>query len=85
MKAKTAEQIMAPLPKFWLKEPLHVFKGMAVDYEGPYITIHRRGERWQKRYLCLSTCLTTRAVHLEVAFSLDTDKFLKDTHREKAP
>ena len=39
MKAKSAEQIMAPLPKFQLKELLHVFRRTAVDYGGLYITI----------------------------------------------
>ena len=81
MKAKTAGQIMAPLPKFRLKEPLHAFARTAVDYGGPYITIQGRGKRRQKRYLCLFTCLATRAVHLEVAFSLDTDKFLNAFYR----
>ena len=55
-------------------------QGQAVDYGGPYITI-KGGKRRQKRYLCLFTCLTTRAAHLEVAFSLDTDKFLHAFYR----
>ena len=80
-KAKQAEQIMAPLPKIRLKTPLRAFSKTAVDYAGPFITIQGRGKARQKRYLCLFNCLLTRAVHLEIAFGLDTDKFLNAMNR----
>ncbi|KAK3084488.1 hypothetical protein FSP39_014299 [Pinctada imbricata] len=67
---------MAPLPEIRFKEPLRAFARCAVDYGGPFVTAQGRGKRREKRYLCLFTCLTTRALHLEVAFGLDTDSFL---------
>jgi hypothetical protein len=76
MKAKQAKQIMAPLPKIRLKLPLRAFSRIAVDYAGPFLTIQGRGKQKIKRYLCLFTCLTSRAVHLEMAYSMDTDSFL---------
>ncbi|CAC5357995.1 unnamed protein product [Mytilus coruscus] len=72
-KAKVAEEVMAPLPEIRFKTPLHALALTAVDFGGPFITVQGRGKRRQKRYLCLFTCLASRAVHLEVAFGLDTD------------
>ena len=37
-----AEQIMAPLPKFRLKEPLHVFALTAANCGRPYIVSEER-------------------------------------------
>ena len=76
-KAKQAEQIMAPLPINRLKPSLRAFVRTAVDFAGPFITRQGRGKSRCKRYLCMFTCLATRAVHLEMAYGLDTDSFLK--------
>ncbi|XP_022803125.1 uncharacterized protein LOC111340530 [Stylophora pistillata] len=69
-------QIMAPLPQMRLCFSLRPFAQTAVDFAGPFNAIQRRGKPRQKRWLCLFTCLETRAVHLEMAWELDTDTFL---------
>ena len=76
-KLKAAEHIMAPLLDERLRQPLRAFAHVSVDYGGPFITIQGRGKRRQKRWLCLFTCLSSRAVHLEMAYGLDTDSFLR--------
>jgi hypothetical protein len=75
-KAVPEQQLMAPLPAARLEGSLRAFSNVAVDYGGPFTTVQGRGRRRQKRYLALFTCLETRAVHLEMAYSLDTDAFL---------
>ncbi|XP_052820244.1 uncharacterized protein LOC128246076 [Mya arenaria] len=80
-KAKPAQQIMAPLPQIRLNMPLRAFAHVAVDYGGPFLTKQGRGKSRQKRYLCLFTCLASRAVHLEVAYALDTSSFLNAFYR----
>ena len=67
---------MAPIPEIRLRFTFRPFDQTAVDYAGPFTTVQGRGVRRQKRWLCLFTCLSTRAVHLEVAFGLDTNSFL---------
>lgn len=66
---------MAPLPEARLGIVMRCFAHCCVDYGGPFVTkLTRRVTA--KRYLCLFTCAATRAVHLEIAYSLDTDSFL---------
>lgn len=62
---------MGKLPTDRLTPYVRPFTYTGVDYFGPVnITIGRRHE---KRWVALFTCLTIRAVHLEVAFDLSTD------------
>ncbi|XP_068723837.1 uncharacterized protein [Montipora capricornis] len=50
------------------------FSKVGVDFFGPLRVKYLRKQ--EKRYGCLFTCLVTRAIHLEVAFSLSTDSFI---------
>ena len=68
---------MAPLPACRFAGPCRPFGGVGVDFAGPYETTNTRGRIRHKRYLCLFTCLKTRAVHLEMATGLDTDSFVR--------
>ena len=74
--AKPAGQMMAPLPETRVTSPLRAFERVGVDYAGPFLTKQGRRKAKAKRYLCLFTCLNTRAVHLEMAYSLDTCSFI---------
>ena len=68
------KQQMAPLPEERLTPDNPPFTFVGVDFFGPMYVKHGRGQ--SKRYGCLFTCLTTRAVHIEIAHSLDTNSFL---------
>ena len=50
-----------------------------VDFFGPIYV--RRGRAQVKNYGCLFTCLTMRAVHIEIADSLETDGFVNALRR----
>ena len=75
--AKGNDQIMAPLPSFRVTQPSRPFTNVAVDYAGPLEIKVGRGNKREKRYICVFSCLQTRAVHLEVASNLETDAFLR--------
>ena len=67
---------MVPLPKSRVTPSLRAFERIGVDFGGPYLTKQGRGKCRAKRYLCLFTCLTTRAIHLKMVYGLDTDSFI---------
>ena len=62
---------MADLPDSRLGYQQPLFANNGVAYFGPILVRH--GRKREKRHGVLLTCLTTRAVHLEIAHSLDTD------------
>ena len=77
--APIGEQKMADLPEHQVTPERPPFTFVGVDCFGPF-TIKRARSR-VKRYGVLFTCMTIRAIHLEVAHSLDTDSFLHAMRR----
>ena len=73
-----AEQKMADLPKSRV-EPAPPFSYCGVDFFGPWHV--QRGRSVVKRYGALFTCFASRAVHIEVADSLETDSFIQALRR----
>ena len=73
LRGKISVQLMASLPKERMEEaPPFSYNG--VDCFGPFIIKERRKEL--KRYGVMFTCLASRAVHIEVVSSLETDTFI---------
>ena len=77
--AARGEQLMANLPKERLTPENPPFTSVGVDYFGPLYV--QQGRSHVKRYGCVFTCLTTRAVHIEITSSLDTDSFINALRR----
>ena len=73
LNAKPLNQIMAELPAARLQIYEPSFTHTGVDYNGPFMV--KQGRSKAKRYCCTFTCLTTGAVHIELAIDLITDGF----------
>ncbi|XP_075263975.1 uncharacterized protein LOC142355812 [Convolutriloba macropyga] len=80
-RAQGLQPPMADLPDIRFQETQSpvVFTNVGVAYLGPFAVVHRVTE--VKTYICLITCLVTRAIHLEVAEDLSTDKCLTAIRR----
>ena len=69
-------QEMAELPKIRLTtyEPPFTYSG--IDYFGPFCVKRGRGKVAEKRWGAIFVCMNSRAIHLEVTRTLETDDFI---------
>lgn len=78
-KCRNEEPMMGDLPEGRLAAYVLPFTHTGMDYFGPLeVTVGRRKE---KRYGVIFTCLTIRAVHVELAGSLDTNSAIMAIRR----
>ena len=78
MRGVVSDQKMADLPKCRVStEPPFTYCG--IDFFGPFVI--KEGRKEIKRYGVVFTCMSSRAVHLEIASSLETDTFINALRR----
>ncbi|XP_060561050.1 uncharacterized protein LOC132720844 [Ruditapes philippinarum] len=83
LRGKAGTQIMSELPEDRVS-PGPPFTSVGVDVFGPWNIVARRtrgGTSNTKRWAVLYTCLTTRAIHIEVIEELSTSSFINATRR----
>ncbi|XP_065068249.1 uncharacterized protein LOC135693649, partial [Rhopilema esculentum] len=73
------KQKMADLPEDRVTPDKPPFSFVGIDCFGPYLV--KRGRCMVKRYGVIFTCLTIRAIHIEIVFSMDTDSFINALRR----
>lgn len=78
-RAAKMEQMMAALPAFRTTAYEPCFTHTGVDYFGPLNV--KRGRAVVKRWGAIFTCMNSRAVHLELATSLESDCFINVLRR----
>ena len=70
---------MSDLPASRVEGMVHSFTICGVDYFGPFYVEHLR--KVVKKWICLFTCFSTRALHLEIVSTLDTQSCIDAIHR----
>lgn len=83
LRGRLEVQHMADLPPDRI-EPTPPFTNVGVDAFGPWTVVHRRtrgGCANSKRWAILFTCLTTRAIHIEVVDEMSSSAFINAVRR----
>lgn len=83
LRGRQQEQIMAELPEDRLStDPPFAYVGL--DVFGPWpVTVRktRGGQSDAKRWAVIFTCMSTRAIHIEIIESMDTSSFINALRR----
>ena len=79
-KLKQLQQKMAPLPKERIDGTTPAFTYIGIDFAGP-VFIKQNDDEDTKGYICIFTCATSRAVHLELCEDMSTGSFLRALER----
>ncbi|XP_062700764.1 uncharacterized protein LOC115269619 [Aedes albopictus] len=79
VKAMPRPPAMAPLPEIRLTPFVRPFTFVGLDYFGPIFV--KVGRSVAKRWVALFTCLTIRAVHMEVVHTLGTESCIMAVRR----
>ena len=53
------------------------YENVGVDYGGPFLVLNYQGREELKMYLLIFTCLSIRAVHLELVEDMTTKSFVQ--------
>jgi hypothetical protein len=77
--APPGRQKMANLPEDRVTPGKPPFSFVGIDFFGALYV--KRGRTEVKRYGCLFTCLSIRAIHIEITHSLDTNSFMNALRR----
>ena len=83
LRGRLQDQKMADLPADRLT-PEPPFTNVGLDVFGPWVIMTRRtrgGSADSKRWAVIFTCMSTRAVHLELIESMTTDSFINALRR----
>ena len=75
----TEQQRMADLPPERLDWHHPPFYNVGQDCFGPFNVVYGRGN--VKRYGCIFTCMSSRAIHLEMLHSSNADAFMNSLRR----
>ncbi|EPB68549.1 hypothetical protein ANCCEY_12361 [Ancylostoma ceylanicum] len=71
------EQPALPSTRVCISRP---FEHVGIDYAGPFI-VKVENSTYEKRWICLITCMSTRAIHLEVVDGLSATQFIAALRR----
>ena len=79
VQGKAMSQVMGDLPPERIIGDSPAFTNIGVDFFGPFNVVN--GRKHNKRYGVVFSCMSSRAIHLEMAYDLTIDSFINTLRR----